>query len=145
MNTLKLTAAVVLGLASSAALVRAQSVDSAGMHSSEPRSTKDANIVPADTRSAVAPDLPTPPVGPDAGADAYLQAAQNALSRGRTGEAQQSLEMAETRALGGSIPQGAATIPGDTSRVTRIHDALQALGEGDRQKAVQLIQLALGG
>ena len=45
------------------------------------------------------PNLPTTLVGPNATPADYLRAAQQSLQAGRTGEAQQALEMAETRLL----------------------------------------------
>src|SRR5262249_42495878 len=69
-----------------------------------PPSDGASNIGPDDTRSSIAPVLPSPVVGEDAPVQAYLQAARSALVAGRTGEAQQALEMAQTRALDRSVP-----------------------------------------
>ena len=65
------------------------------------------------------------------------------LAAGRTGQAQQSLEMAETRALDRSVAQGQTNTPSDSQLVSRIRDARGALGGGDRARAMQLIDLAL--
>src|SRR5579862_2271701 len=67
-------------------------------------SNRAGNIGPQDTRSEIAPNLPSPSVGQDSPPAAYLRAARTALLQGRTGEAQQALEMAETRALDRSVP-----------------------------------------
>jgi hypothetical protein len=66
---------------------------------SEPFSRRASNIDRADTHSDIAPRLPAPPVGENATPESYVQAAQQALQRNRTGEAQEALERAETRVL----------------------------------------------
>ena len=71
------------------------------------------------------------------------QAARASLVAGRTGQAQQSLEMAETRALDRVVPQGQTNAPSDSQIVARIQDARHALGSGDSAHAIQLIDLAL--
>jgi hypothetical protein len=73
----------------------------------------------------------------------YLVAARSALIGGRTGEAQQSLEMAETRALDRSVPLLQTGTPDRNPLVEDINRALQALGAGDRGRAVQIIEVAL--
>jgi len=108
-------------------------------HAQTPTSGTASNIVPADTRSDVAPALPVPPVGDNAAPRTYLKAAHDALVAGRTGEAQQSLEMAETRELSRAVDPGAAAMPDANPSVTRIRDALQMLGEGNRQRALEII------
>jgi hypothetical protein len=114
-----------------------------GTGSSLPRSDKASNITPQDTASAIAPNLPSPPVGPDASVRDYLVAARSALLVGRTGEAQQSLEMAETRALDRSVPLLQTNVPSDSPLVDEIGQALRALAAGDRGHAVQTIEAAL--
>ena len=69
-----------------------------------PTSNKASNIGAADTASPIAPALPSPDLGPGAPPLAFLHAARAALATGRTGEAQQALEMAETRLLDRSTP-----------------------------------------
>ena len=56
-----------------------------------------SNIAPANTRSAIDPALPAPPVAPDSPPVEFLEAARTALNAGRTGETQQALERAEAR------------------------------------------------
>jgi len=64
---------------------------------------------------------------------------------GHTGQAQQSLEMAATRALDRSVAQVETNAPSDNQLVSRISDARRALGGGDRAHAIQLIDTALSG
>ena len=87
----------------------------------------------------VAPALPTPPVGTEAAPHDYLKAARDALTAGRTGEAQQSLEMAETRELTRAVPPEDAARPDPNPAVNQIRDALHALGRGQRERALQII------
>jgi hypothetical protein len=88
-----------------------------GTGSSLPLSDKASNITPQDTTSTIAPNLPSPAVGPDASVRNYLVAARSALLVGRTGEAQ--------------------------PLVDAIGQALHALAAGDRGHAVQTIETAL--
>jgi hypothetical protein len=114
-----------------------------GIGDSLPRSDNASNIVPADTTSGVAPTLPTSGLGDNAGSQDYLQAARASLVAGNTGQAQQSLEMAETRALDRSVPQSQANQQSNSAFVGLIRDALHSLGGGDCAHAIQLIDLAL--
>jgi hypothetical protein len=114
-----------------------------GTGSSLPQSDKASNITPQDTHSDIAPNLPSPPVAPGAPVRDYLAAARTALLQGRTGEAQQALEMAETRALDRSVPLFQTNVPDKNPLVDEIGQALQALGSGDRGRAVQVIEAAL--
>jgi hypothetical protein len=129
MYVLKLATFAVLGMTSIAGLAQAQT----------PMSSRASNITPADTRSSVAPALPTPMVGADAGVNAYLRAAHNALVAGHTGEAQQSLEMAETRVLSRVVSPDQASSADPDPAVSQIRNALQSLGDGDRGQALQII------
>ncbi len=117
----------------------------AGVGDSLPRSNNASNIVPADTHSNIAPTLPNSTIGEDAGPRGYLTEARASLVAGRTGQAQQSLEMAETRALDRSVPQGQTGMASDSQLVSRIRDARHALGGGDKARAMQCIDLALSG
>lgn len=111
-----------------------------GTGMSMPMSSHASNIDSADTRSPIAPNLPSPQLGPNAGPADYLRAAQASLEAGRTGEAQQSLEMAQTRLLDRSVPQSQTGNASDNPAVTQISQALKALASGDRAQAMQLIQ-----
>lgn len=116
-----------------------------GTGESGPASNRASNIDAADTRSAIAPHLPQPPVGEGATADSYLQAAQSALQAHKTGEAQQALEMAETRLLDRSTPVNAAGQPDQDAAVQQVANARKALATGDTQGASSAIQMAMGG
>src|SRR5690242_13993731 len=69
-----------------------------------PQSSQSSNINPGDTRSSIAPRLPTPLAGEDTTPRRYLIDARQALALGRTGEAQEALERAETRLLDRPAP-----------------------------------------
>jgi hypothetical protein len=114
-----------------------------GTGMSMPMGTHASNINTNNTRSVIAPNLPTPPVGPNAGPVDFLRAAQTSLSAGRTGEAQQALEMAQTRLLDRSVPQGQTDNPSDHPAVTQIRQALSALAAHDRAGAMQAIDAAI--
>jgi hypothetical protein len=116
-----------------------------GVGDSLPLSNKASNIGPADTTSNIAPTLPASSAGPNATTHDYLTAARASLVAGRTGQAQQSLEMAETRALDRSVAPGETNMPSSSQLVSKIRDARRALGNGDRAHAIQCIDLALAG
>lgn len=137
--------AALLALTAISALAQSPPMDAAtgarpghepGVGESLPRSNNASNIGPSDTRSNIAPTLPASGLGENAKAMEYLTEARASLVAGRTGEAQQSLEMAETRAL--ERPDGA-------SLAARIRDARQALGAGNKSGAIALIDAALAG
>jgi hypothetical protein len=114
-----------------------------GVGTSLPMSNNASNIGPGDTHSTIAPTLPASSAGDSATPRDYLQAARASLVAGRTGQAQQSLEMAETRALDRSVVQGQTSTPSDNQLVSRIQDARHALGQGNKSHTIQLIDLAL--
>ena len=116
-----------------------------GLGTSEPASGRASNITSADTRSMIAPTLPSPDIGLDASPFEYLRSARAALVAGQTGQAQQALEMAETRVLARVVPPGQMTGPMDSQFVTQIRDARRALGAGDSPAAISLIDRALAG
>jgi len=114
-----------------------------GTGMSIPMGNTASNISASDTNSPIAPNLPSPAVGDNATAPDYLAAARNALAAGRTGEAQQSLEMAQTRLLDRSVPYGQTNRPSANPVVSQISQALQALGANDRVRCMQLIEAAI--
>ena len=116
-----------------------------GTGMSLPLGTNASNIDQSDTRSQIAPNLPSPVIGPEASPADYLRAAQQSLAAGRTGEAQQSLEMAETRLLDRSVPMGQSGVPAQNPVIGQINQALRALAAGDRAQTMQLIQAAIPG
>lgn len=112
-----------------------------GTGMSLPRSDKAGNINAATTKSEIAPNLPAP-----AGAETVrdlLLAARSALAGNRTGEAQEALERAETRALDRSIPVGTEHVPDQSALVSTIGRARQELGNGNPGGAIALIDQAL--
>jgi len=114
-----------------------------GTGMSMPMGSNASNIDQQDTQSAIAPNLPSPDLGPNASPADYLRAAQGALAAGRTGEAQQALEQAQTRLLDRSVPYGQTNNASDNPAVAQITRALHALAAGDREQCVQLIQAAI--
>ena len=114
-----------------------------GTGASLPMSNQPGNITPEDTRSVIAPNLPSPPVGENATPRDYLVAARSALLAGQNGEAQQALEMAETRALDRSVPLFQTNVPIKDPLVAEIRKALHALATGDRARTLQIIEATL--
>jgi hypothetical protein len=114
-----------------------------GTGMSMPMGDTASNIDQQDTRSLIAPNLPSPQLGPNASAADYLRAAQSALAAGRTGETQQALEEAQTRLLDRSVPYGQTNNPSDNPGVAQIAQALHALSAGDQARCMQLIQSAI--
>jgi hypothetical protein len=103
--------------------------------SAQPLTDKEPRIV----RSALpAPDLPE-----NAKPSDLLRAAQGALAAGRKGQAEESLEMAQTRLLDRSVPLGQTHDPSKDPAVQQISQALQALNAGDRTACLQAIQAAI--
>lgn len=108
----------------------------------EPRSNMASNISSSNS-GLVAPALPAPMVGPNATVLTYLHAARTAFAAGRTGEAQQALEMAETRTLDRSVVQGQGSTPSNSHLVAQIGAALHAVGAGNRVQAMHRIDAAI--
>jgi hypothetical protein len=116
----------------------------AGALAANPTSTGASNIAGQDQRSTIAPALPSPNVPQGDKASDFLRAAQGALTAGRTGEAQQALEMAQTRMLDRSVALGQTNNPSDNPTVGQISQALQALAAHNRATCLQSIQTAIG-
>ena len=114
-----------------------------GTGMSMPMGTRASNIDQSNTRSIIAPNLPSPAVGANANAVDFLRAAQSALQANRTGEAQQSLEMAQTRLLDRSVPMGQTNYPSVNPAIAQVSEALKALSAHDRMRTMQLIQSAI--
>lgn len=114
-----------------------------GTGESLPMGNTASNIDQRDTQSEIAPNLPSPELGPNASPTDYLRAAQSALSAGQTGVAQQALEEAQTRLLDRSVPYGQTNDPSSNPAVTQITQALHALAAGDQAQCMQLIQSAI--
>jgi hypothetical protein len=127
MHCLKLMAATLIGIPIYA---QAQSLGT------------DATAAPPSAKArTISAALPSPRLGPNGETGDYLRAAYAAIAQGRVQLARQSLEMAETRAIGGAVSSGA--LPGDSPKATVIRNALRSLGEGDRRQAREYIKLAL--
>ncbi len=110
-----------------------------GTGQSLPLSNKASNAMAGDTQSLIAPRLPTPIVGDDAAPRAFLEAAQRAITVGRTGEAQEALERAEARLLDRSVAPSRAGTPSEQPAVAQVGEARRALAAGDRARAQQLV------
>ena len=95
---------------------------------------------PDERQSVLASALPSPEIGENASTREYLIAARAALAEGRTGEAQESLEMAETRTLDRSVPLFHTADPSDDPMVADLRTTLRLLGEGDRFGAMKNIE-----
>jgi len=95
------------------------------------------------SESTIAQRLPSPPLDENASATDFLRAAEGALAAGRTGEAQEAMEMAQTRLLDRSVPLGTTGIPSDQAAVKLVSQGLQALAQGDRATCLRMIQAAI--
>jgi alkylation response protein AidB-like acyl-CoA dehydrogenase len=114
-----------------------------GTGQSLPTSGNASNITPGDTASVIAPRLPDPPLDDNAPPFAFLRAARNALAAGRTGEGQEALERAESRALVRAVRPSAANQPSQQPLVREITLARDALAAGNTPRAIELIDHAL--
>jgi hypothetical protein len=110
-----------------------------GVGQSLPMSNAASNIDATDTRSTIAPTLPDASIGDNAAPRAYVREARDDLAAGRTGQAQQDLEMAQTRLLDRVIPPGHDNGPSHNRTIDRINEARTALGNGDVQQATSII------
>ena len=113
-----------------------------GVGDSYPAGDRASNIDRGDTRSDIAPRLPAPDANGNS-PDAFLRAADRALSRHQTGAAQEALERAETRMLDRSVPQGEGNTPDQDPRIQQVTVALRALASRDYGAARQSIQQAM--
>ena len=148
MRVLLLSASLMV-MASAAALSQptpnsARPGNDVGTGMSLPKGYRASNLAPQDTRTAIAPNLPAPQGDEDQLPSGFLKAAQSALAAGRTGQAQQALEMAQTRLLDRSVPIGQTNNPSDNPSVRQTSQALQALAAHDRGTCMQLIEAAIG-
>ncbi len=114
-----------------------------GTGQSLPLSNNASNINAGDTRSSIAPRLPSPDVGEGAPPRAYLEAARRALAANHTGEAQEAMERAETRTLDRSVARGRVNDASAQPLIRQISDARAALSTGDRGLAIQILEAAL--
>ncbi len=112
-----------------------------GTGQSLPRSDNAGNLNPQTTRSELAPNLPAPPASDDL--QTLLLDAKSSLQSGHTGQAQEALERAETRALDRSVVRGNERVPASSPVVAQISQALQAVGSGQTDQAIRLIDAAV--
>ena len=149
MRKVVLTSVALLGLAGAAG---AQTPPTApdirpghvpGVGDSYPASGNASNITPGDTRSVIAPRLPTPQGGPNGSVGSYLAEAQSALDRGQSGLAQEALERAETAMLQRSVPADQANVVNQAPDVMQVKVARDALARSDIPAAKQAIQAAM--
>ena len=101
-------------------------------------------VTPDDQPRAVRSALPAPALPENSPPSAYLRAAQGALAAGRTGEAQEALEQAQTRLLDRSVPLGQTHTLSDNPAVSQIDQALRALAAHDRATCMHWIETAMG-
>jgi hypothetical protein len=112
-----------------------------GTGMSLPRSDAASNLDAATTHSDLATNLPAPAAADDV--RSLLMAARRALSAGRTGEAQDALERAETRALDRSVVVGTQNEPAGGPVIAGIGRARSALAAGNMAAAIQSIDRTL--
>jgi hypothetical protein len=144
-----LTFCLSLGLAATPALAQVDPNTGArpgrdpGVGQSWPLSSNASNTGAGDVRSTIAPTLPAPDVGENATPQQLLVAARQSLAAGRTGQAQEALERAQTRLLDRDTPLFQTNVPSNHPAVQQISTALRALGAGDRATAMRAIDAAL--
>jgi hypothetical protein len=114
-----------------------------GAAQAQPATRTPSNTTPPDTRLVMAPSLPAPPVPSAAPPSVFLSAARRAVAVGRTGEAQEALERAETRLLDRDLPSAAAPVPDNQRAVLAIGAARRALAAHDRRAAITAIDDAI--
>ncbi len=102
-----------------------------------------SNTTASDTRSLIAPRLPAPALGDDALPADFLHAARVALMLQHTGEAQEALERAESRALDRSVAPSQAQQASKQSLIKQITEARRALSSGDSDLTLRMIGVAL--
>ncbi len=90
-----------------------------------------ASSTPRRLNSDLAPNLPTPAAGDDI--RSLLPPVRRALSAGRTGEAQETLERAATRAPKRSVTVGTQKAPAGGPLIAGIGHAPSAIGAGNAQ------------
>jgi hypothetical protein len=114
-----------------------------GSGQSLPLSDAASNITPDNTASVIAPRLPDPPLDDNAPPADFLAAARQALAAGRTGEGQEALERAESRALDRAVRPSLASQASRQPLVQQITRARDALAGGDIAGAIRAIDGAL--
>lgn len=116
-----------------------------GTGQSLPLSPNASNITPDDSRSTIAPTLPIPQIGEDAPPAAFLRAARAALQAGRTGEAQEGLERAESLYADPLDPAVAGRPPGAVAVSAAAQRGARRVGAGRPQRGDPLHRPRAGG
>ncbi len=129
-------------VALAAALVAAGGL-TAALSQPAPAAAGASNTTTSDTRSVIAPRLPSPALGDDAPPSDFLHAARVALMLHHLGEAQEALERAESRALDRSLPPSQARQASKQSLIKQITEARRALSSGDNDLTLRMIGVAL--
>ena len=114
-------------------------VGSGGAFAANPTSNQESNILPGSP--AIASQLPAPQVATDT-VGSYLDAASAALMAGKTGEAHEALEDAETQRLDRSVPYTAGGQAISDPVINDIYQARQALGMKDVSGALAAVAAA---
>jgi hypothetical protein len=135
----------------SAVLLSAKSSDAvlSGRGKGTALSGEAGRIVLADAASPGSVAVPSqvigndPAIGNDTVSRDYLRSARADLVAGRTVAAQQSLALAQRRALDQAAVSGRTATPNTGLFIARIIDARQALEHGDSHYAIALIDVAL--
>jgi hypothetical protein len=87
--------------------------------------------------------LPEPAVPDGAPPSVFVTAARSAIAAGRSGEAMEAIERAESRVLIRSVRPSRAGVPSDQALVRTLAEARAALGQGDRAAALAKLGEAL--
>lgn len=116
-----------------------------GVGESFPASNKASNVDAGDTRSRIAPRLPTPAGGVNASIPQLLRDAQSALNSRQTGRAQEALERAETAMLDRSVAVDQAGTPSQAPDVMQVEMARKSLAAGDMAGAKRAVSMAMSG
>lgn len=124
--------------------VAARSGHEPGVGDSEPSSTQASNTNRHNTRSDIAPRLPTPSQGANGTPQQYLRDADRALASNRTGAAQEALERAETRLLDQQAANGNPNA-GQSAAVQAVSQARRDLANGNTRGARDAIRTAVNG
>jgi hypothetical protein len=114
-----------------------------GVGDSFPASNQASNITPGDTRSPIAPRLPTPVGGENAPIKELLTDAQRALDSHQSGRAQEALERAETAMLQRAVPADQASTPDQGPGVKELTAARDALAHHDVAGAKRALAAAM--
>ena len=130
-------------LLAGSALAQSSASDGGFTRGTQPMSNAASNL-PGQPQASpnFAPSLPTPEVSGDKPSE-FLKSARRALAAGRTGEAQQAMEMAQTRMLDRSVAMGQTGVPSRNPTVLQIQQALDDLGRGDRAASLQKLEAAI--